>query len=343
MLLKTTTSITARNKLPIRLLRPKCFIRCIESSDESSRPFPSPYPTRPALIAKPDNGKAEEGEYQEKLLPVPLSTTHNVTNITNTEQLLNESMNDNDTFDQQRQKQQYQQHQQQQQRRSLIDDTPFQPQHHFDTYKLLLALESQGFSRTQAEVVMKGIKFKLRESSAFIRRRLLLKSDLDNETYLFKAGLSELRTEVQAMRRNDIQMLQADMSAVTREVEALGQRLREDVSLMRNDVTLDLNNRKNEGREELKSIDMRIQEINNRITVSLGDVRTDIEAVRWETIWKGMTGVAVAAMGIATLGYLLTRYAARKAESIRIQKQRQLKQLQEDARHAGTADMEVVY
>lgn len=34
--------------------------------------------------------------------------------------------------------------------------------HHFDTFKLLRALEQQGFTRTQAEVIMKGIKFKLR-------------------------------------------------------------------------------------------------------------------------------------------------------------------------------------
>lgn len=34
--------------------------------------------------------------------------------------------------------------------------------HHFDTFKLLRALEQQGFSRSQAEVIMKGIKFKLR-------------------------------------------------------------------------------------------------------------------------------------------------------------------------------------
>ncbi|KAG2217394.1 hypothetical protein INT45_005884 [Circinella minor] len=336
MLLKTTTHIAARNKQRIKLPRPKLFYRCIES-DESSRPFPSPYPTRPALIGKPEN----EEEQDKQLLPVPMSAaTDNFTSTTNTEQLLNNE-NNNDTLKQrQRQEQQYQRRRQ---AHPLVDDISFQSQHHFDTYKLLLALERQGFSRTQAEVVMKGIKFKLRESSAFIRKRLLLKSDLDNETYLFKAGLSELRTEVQAMRRNDIQMLQADMSAVTREVDALGQKLREDVAMMRNDVALDLNNQKNEGREELKSIDMRIQEINNKITVSLGDVRTGIEAVRWETIWKGMTGVAVAAMGIATLGYILTRYADHKAEAIRVQKQRQLKQLQEDARHAGTADMEVVY
>jgi hypothetical protein len=35
--------------------------------------------------------------------------------------------------------------------------------HHFDTYDLLMHLESQGFTRRQAEVIMKGIKFRLRE------------------------------------------------------------------------------------------------------------------------------------------------------------------------------------
>lgn len=159
-------------------------------------------------------------------------------------------------------------------------------------------------------------------------------------------------------------MLQAEMAAVTRDVESIGQKLREDVALMKNEITLDLNNRKNEGREELKTIEMKIQEMNNKLTVSLGDVRTGIEAVRWETIWKGMSkwkqcmrimvlarhsnlcfiaGVAVAALSIAGLGYLLTRYAEHKAETIRLEKQRRKKQFREDARQSGMADMEVVY
>ncbi|KAG0166167.1 hypothetical protein DFQ28_007657 [Apophysomyces sp. BC1034] len=214
-------------------------------------------------------------------------------------------------------------------------------QHHFDTYRLLLDLEHQGFTRSQAEVVMKGIKFKLRESAAILRQRLLLRSDLENEAYLFKAALSELRTEIQIMRRNDTQLLQTEASLITREVENLAQKLREDVATMKNEVMLDMNNRKNETREEQKVIDMRIQEINNKLTVLLGDVRTGIEAVRWETIWKGMTGVAAAGLTIATLGYLLTRYADRRAEALAIEKQKKLKQLQEEARHAGTLDMEL--
>ncbi|KAI7870814.1 hypothetical protein BDF14DRAFT_1720376 [Spinellus fusiger] len=272
-------------------------------SDDASRPFPSPFPTRPAPPP-----------------PSPPTTTHQGTEP-NVKSLVD-----------------------------IVDATPIYlskadsfRQHHFDTYNLLTELERQGFTRSQAEVFMKGIKFRLRESAALVQQRLLLRSDLENESYLLKAALSELRTEVQIMRRNDTQMLQVETSTITREVEALAQRLSEDIALMKNEVTLDMNNRKNETREEQKDIDMRIQEINNKFTIQLGDVRTDLEAVRWETIWKGMVGVATAGLGIASLGYILTRFAERKANSLYSEKQKKLKQLQEEARHAGTADMEVVY
>lgn len=309
------SAATARRPTHRPLIAKSIRKQCI-GTDETSRPFPSPFPTRPTQPNKSD----------ELALPVPVPITQNESHVEepSSHSSFRSSNSDSNSYE-------------------GMNETPLPPTHHFDTYQLLQALERQGFTRSQAEVVMKGIKFKLRESSAFIRQRLLLRSDLDNETYLFKAGLSELRTEVQTMRRNDTHMLQAEMAAVTRDVESIGQKLREDVALMKNEITLDLNNRKNEGREELKTIEMKIQEMNNKLTVSLGDVRTGIEAVRWETIWKGMTGVAAAALSIAGLGYLLTRYAEHKAETMRLEKQRRKKQLREEARQSGMADMEVVY
>lgn len=43
------------------------------------------------------------------------------------------------------------------------DPFAFRQSHHFDTYQVLIDLQSQGFTRNQAEVIMKGIKFRLRE------------------------------------------------------------------------------------------------------------------------------------------------------------------------------------
>lgn len=43
------------------------------------------------------------------------------------------------------------------------DPFAFRQSHHFDTYQVLTHLETQGFTRKQAEVIMKGVKFRLRE------------------------------------------------------------------------------------------------------------------------------------------------------------------------------------
>ncbi|KAI9306016.1 hypothetical protein BJ944DRAFT_264239 [Cunninghamella echinulata] len=291
----------------------------------SDQPFPSPYPNRPVVDHKKEQNIEETGLSNNNALQNwnPKDSNNNNDNyisIDNTLDKLKTSSSTTNTL-----------------------QPSYNRQHHFDTYRLLEALEKQGFTRSQAEVVMKGIKYKLRESTALLRKQLLLRSDLENESYLFKAELSELRTEIQVMRRNDTQMLQTEAAMITREVEALAQRLREDVSTMKNEVTLDMNNRKNETQEEQKAIDMKIQEINNKFTVQMGEVRTELEAVRWETIWKGMAGVVGAGMGIATLGYILTKFADRQAEAARLEKLKKKKLLKEEARQSGAADMEVIY
>jgi hypothetical protein len=53
--------------------------------------------------------------------------------------------------------------------------------------------------------------------------------------------------------------------------------------------------------------------------------------------------VVAAGLTIATLGYLLKRYSAKKADRIRLEEQKKRKQLKEDASRAGTADMEVIF
>jgi hypothetical protein len=56
-----------------------------------------------------------------------------------------------------------------------------------------------------------------------------------------------------------------------------------------------------------------------------------------------IAGVVAAGLTIATLGYLLKRYSAKKADRIRLEEQKKRKQLKEDASRAGTADMEVIF
>lgn len=47
-------------------------------------------------------------------------------------------------------------------------------------------------------------------------------------------------------------------------------------------IEMEMNNRKDDTRTEMKGFDMTIEEINNKFTISLGDLRTEIESAKWD-------------------------------------------------------------
>ncbi|KAG5461036.1 MAG: hypothetical protein BJ554DRAFT_6840 [Olpidium bornovanus] len=91
------------------------------------------------------------------------------------------------------------------------------------------------------------------------------------ESYLFKAALSELRTELQIHRRNDTANLRSDVNTVMREVDALHIKLREDMANLKSDIAMEMNTRKAEMRESAKKTEFGMLEANNRYTVELSD------------------------------------------------------------------------
>lgn len=91
--------------------------------NDSSRPFPPPQPTRPIDHFDPNNNSHNKHVFSPALDAVVDDSTAQANK----------------------------------------DPFAFRQSHHFDTYKVLTDLESQGFTRKQAEVIMKGIKFRLRE------------------------------------------------------------------------------------------------------------------------------------------------------------------------------------
>ncbi|KAF9358082.1 hypothetical protein BGX34_009069 [Mortierella sp. NVP85] len=175
--------------------------------------------------------------------------------------------------------------------------------HHFNTNKTVSNLEKKGFQRGQAEGVMRVLKAFIRQHTSRIRKNMLTKSDLENETYLFKAALTELRTELQILRKNDAAALAIKTEIISREIDSLNQKLREDIANVKSDIAIDMNSRKSDVREEQKALEIRIQSMSNHYMAQLGAVRTQMEAAKWETIRKGMMSI----FGAATFVLLATR------------------------------------
>ncbi|KAL7626589.1 hypothetical protein AAE478_003361 [Parahypoxylon ruwenzoriense] len=178
--------------------------------------------------------------------------------------------------------------------------------HHFDSYTLVKQLETSGYTRDQATTVMKAIRGLLAQNLDFAQDGLVSKSDVDNETYLFRAACSELSAEVKKNRRAADETTRQQRTQVQHEVDILTQRMSQDLMTLKDDVKGMFNDRRMNVREEQRTMESAIQQLNLKISVTLNsDSRSDIEGLRWVLIRRSVSGIIF--MAVLTLGTL--RYA----------------------------------
>ena len=116
--------------------------------------------------------------------------------------------------------------------------------------------------------------------------------------------MSELRNEIQLMRKNESTQLRLEALALQRQLEMLDQRMREDLQTMRTEVEMDVEMRRSATRSDSKDIELRIQELDNKFTVRLGDLRTAMEKYKWDTTRRLLLALVI----VAVLGtYIINR------------------------------------
>ncbi|KAK1751599.1 hypothetical protein QBC47DRAFT_350706 [Echria macrotheca] len=175
--------------------------------------------------------------------------------------------------------------------------------HHFDSYSLVKQLESGGYTHGQAITAMKAVRGLLASNLDVAQASLVSKSDVENETYLFKAACSELSTEVKNNRRVADEHLRQQRTLLQHEADILTQQLNQELAKLNDSVRGMFNDRRMAVREEQKAVDSRIQQISYKITVMLNsDAKSEIEGLRWVLIRRSVLGIVF--MAILTLGTL---------------------------------------
>ncbi|QSL66519.1 hypothetical protein MERGE_000899 [Pneumocystis wakefieldiae] len=166
--------------------------------------------------------------------------------------------------------------------------------HQFDTYNLVSTLETTGFTHSQAVAIMKSIHALINNLEA-AKKKFISRSNLENEIHLFHTSQSELRTEIQSMRKNETTALRAETSNLRKQLETLEQTLKEDLMALKNDVAIDVNERKSSNKAEEKNIEIKIHELNNKFTIILGEIRAILEKSKWDTTRYGMFAIFIIA------------------------------------------------
>lgn len=171
--------------------------------------------------------------------------------------------------------------------------------HYFDTFKIYSSLRYSGFTEGQADVIMRAIRGMLFERITECKEECTGSGGVDNEAYLFQAACSELRTEVQKMREMQSTEYGSNLARLQRDVEISQQEMNESMTTLKSSMDLDINDRKNSAREDESLVDLEIQEIHNKIAIEIiSDLKSEIEALRWQTTRRGLAAVIFVASAV---------------------------------------------
>jgi hypothetical protein len=161
---------------------------------------------------------------------------------------------------------------------------------------------------------MKAVRQTLLDNMALARAGLVSKSNVENETYLFRAACSELKTEIGNAKKGEMERMRTERGQLQHEVDILGQRLGQETTGLRDELKGLFDDRKMAVRQEQRVMetkvcsllllvcasadtdDPQIQELNYKITVALNsDARSEVEGLRWVLTRRAAITVGISA------------------------------------------------
>ncbi|CAD6441198.1 ab9c1a7c-92a4-4264-bc1a-1567d6cba7c4 [Sclerotinia trifoliorum] len=182
--------------------------------------------------------------------------------------------------------------------------------HHFDTYALVQQVQQGGFTKDQSITSMKAVRELLALNLDVAKEGLVSKSDVENETYLFRAACSELKAEIQNNRKANEEKMRRERTLLQHEVDILNQKLTQELLILKDDLKGMFDDRKMTVRQEQRTMETGIQELNYKITVMLNsDAKSEIEGLRWVLTRRSVMGILFMAFMVLTS----LRYASYKA------------------------------
>ncbi|KAI0320229.1 hypothetical protein OF83DRAFT_1053529 [Amylostereum chailletii] len=168
---------------------------------------------------------------------------------------------------------------------------PHSPPPPFHTHAFFTALE-KSFPTATARSLMRATRALLSDRIGKVKRDGLTYQDLDNQAYLFRAAMSEMRTESSVRGRSEMAGVRTQAAALRREVDVLNGKMKEDITTLKHEVQMDVDTRKNEEKNESKRRDIMLEEVLNKSLVTLYDLRSDMEEVRWDNMRKSVAALS---------------------------------------------------
>ena len=130
--------------------------------------------------------------------------------------------------------------------------------HHFDTYGLVRQLSLSNYTSPQSITLMKAVRGLLIENMLHARQGLGSKSNVENETYLFRAACAELKTEIGNLRQGEVERMRTERNQLQHEVDILAQKLGQETGSVKDDLKGLFDDRKMAVRQEQRGMETKV-------------------------------------------------------------------------------------
>ena len=136
--------------------------------------------------------------------------------------------------------------------------------HHFDTYGLVRQLAKSNYTEEQSISLMKAVRGLLIENMMLAREGLVSKSNVENETYLFRAACAELKTEMGNLRTGEVERMRTERNQLQHEVDILGQKLGQETGSVKDDLKGLFDDRKMAVRQEQRGMETKVRPLTSQ-------------------------------------------------------------------------------
>ena len=123
-------------------------------------------------------------------------------------------------------------------------------------------------------------------------QEMVSKNQAHNETVYYKAALNDMKAELAALRKTETVALEMANVKSQRELDLLALKFREDFNNLKSEITLEMNQRKHDYKEKMQKAEVDVQEIRHFMSISAGEIKTQIEAMKLELITKWLSSIA---------------------------------------------------
>ena len=185
---------------------------------------------------------------------------------------------------------------------------------YMDTYYVHCELVRSGFTPEQSNELINYLIKQLNTKLSKLNTKYSQKYELENESYLFISAQQELRVDITRSMESHMNELLNLIHVLERDFSIIADELNNDFIQMKNNTQVVMNDQKSDNTLHTKSITLRIQETNHKITTELHSaMKSEVESLRWHISRWGLIGILIAVFSGCTMFYV------HKMKSIKIQ------------------------